>query len=119
MKWIIGFLGLAFLGFGGWAALDPASFPASKFPPLNPHLTHDIGATFLAFGVGLLIAAAVPSWRVPMLTLAAVWNAFHLVSHIVDVDRATSPAHGIAPVIQLSVLTVVLALLAWRSHQQQ
>lgn len=119
MKWIIGLFGIGHLAFGGWAAIDPASFPASEFPPLNPHLTHDIAAAFLAFGTGLLIAAVVPSWRVPVLTLAAVWNAFHLVSHVVDVDRATSPAHGIAPIIQLAVITAVLAALAWRSRLKQ
>jgi uncharacterized membrane protein len=117
MTWLIALFGLGFTAFGGWAALDPASFPAADFPPLNEHLTHDIAATFLTFGIALLIAARVASWRFPVLATAAIWNGLHLVSHIVDVDRATTREIGVTTAIELVVVTAVLALLAWRSRR--
>ena len=116
MKWLIALLGLVFTAFGGWAAVDPASFPAKEFPPLNEHLIHDTAAAFLSFGIGLLIAAWVTSWRTPVLALAALWNAFHAVSHIVDVDRAATREAGVRAAVEISALAVVLALLAWRAR---
>lgn len=116
MKWLIALLGLVFTAFGGWAAVDPASFPAKNFPPLNEHLIHDTAAVFLTFGIGLLIAAQVTSWRTPVLTLGALWNAFHAVSHVVDIDRAATREAGVTAAVEISALTVVLALLAWWSR---
>jgi hypothetical protein len=113
MTWLIALLGLGFTGFGGWAALAPASFPAAEFPPFNEHLIHDVAATFLSFGVGLLIAARVVSWRFPMLALAAIWNGFHAISHIVDLDRGSSREVGVTALIELLVVTAVLAVMTW------
>jgi hypothetical protein len=58
----------------------------------------------------------VTSWRTPVLTLAALWNAFHAVSHIVDVDRAATRDAGVTAAVEVSALAVVLAMLAWRSR---
>ena len=115
MKWLIALLGLVATALGGWLAVDPASSPAGHFPPLNEHLIHDSAAAFLAFGVALLIAAWVPSWRTPVLAVATLWNGLHLISHIVDVDRASTRADGVTAIVELGALTVVLAALAWRS----
>jgi hypothetical protein len=116
MKWLIGLLGVFLLAFGGWAAVDPASFPAKEFPPLNEHLTHDLAAVFLAFGLGLVVAAwLVPSWRTPVLAVTAAWSAFHAISHVADLDRATTQAAGVSALIQTTALAVLFALLAWRS----
>ena len=46
--------------------------------------------------------------------MAAVWNGLHAVSHVVDVDRASSHQVGVTTVIELVVVTAALALLAWR-----
>jgi hypothetical protein len=116
MTWIIGLLGLLSTALGGWLAVDPESSPAAAFPPLNEHLIHDSAAAFLAFGIGLLIAARLPAWRFPVLTLAALWNGLHTVSHIVDVDRAETRSHGVTTAVELAVLTLVLAALAWRAR---
>ena len=115
---LITVLGLGFTAFGGWAAFDPASFPAADFPPFNVHLIHDVAATFAAFGLGLLIAAGRPTWRTPVLTLAALWNGLHLISHIVDVDRAATERAGVSPIVELAVATAVLALLAWHCRMR-
>lgn len=116
MTWLIALLGLATTALGGWLAVDPESSPASAFPPLNEHLIHDSAAAFLAFGIGLLIAARLPAWRFPVLALAALWNGLHTVSHVVDVDRAATRDHGVTVAIELAALTVVLAALAWRAR---
>lgn len=117
MKWLIALLGLVATALGGWLALDPASSPAAHFPPLNEHLIHDSAAAFLAFGIALLIAARVESWRFPVLAVAALWNGLHLISHIVDVDRAATRADGVTAIVELGALTVVLAALAWKSRR--
>src|SRR5690349_3824302 len=116
MKWLIALLGLVATALGAWLALDPKSSPAAHFPPLNEHLIHDSAAAFLAFGIALLIAARVESWRFPVLAVAALWNGLHLVSHIVDVDRAATRADGVTAIVELGALTVVLAALAWKSR---
>ena len=116
MTWLITLLGLATTALGGWLAVDPESSPAAAFPPLNEHLIHDSAAAFLAFGIGLLIAARLPAWRFPVLALAALWNGLHTVSHIVDVNSAETRRHGVTAVVELAALTVVLAALAWRAR---
>lgn len=116
MTWLIALLGLATTALGGWLAVDPESSPAAAFPPLNEHLIHDSAAAFLAFGIGLLIAARLPAWRFPVLALAALWNGLHTVSHIVDVNSAETRTAGVTAVAELAALTVVLAVLAWWSR---
>ena len=120
MTWLIALLGLTATALGGWLAVDPESSPAAAFPPLNEHLIHDSAAAFLAFGIGLLIAARMPAWRVPVLALAALWNGLHTVSHIVDVDSAETTTAGVTAVVELAVLTVALAVLAlWSSRSSR
>ena len=116
MTWLIALLGLVASALGAWLAVDPESSPAAAFPPLNEHLIHDSAAAFLAFGIGLLIAARLPAWRFPVLSLAALWNGLHTVSHIIDVDSAETREAGVTAVVELAALTVALAFLAWKSR---
>jgi len=116
MTWLIALLGVVATAIGGWLAVDPETSPAAAFPPLNEHLIHDSAAAFLAFGIGLLLAARVPTYRFPVLALAALWNGLHTVSHIVDVGSAETQKAGIAAIVELAALTLVLALLAWKSR---
>ena len=108
--------GLGFTAMGLWAAADPRSFTdvVADFGAYNPHLIHDYAAASLAFGVGLLAAARLVAWRVPVLALAVLWNGFHAVSHIADVEHAASRAVGIIDAVGLVVLTGLLAV-AWHS----
>ncbi|MFL6088629.1 MAG: hypothetical protein ACJ71Z_00630 [Aeromicrobium sp.] len=115
MTWLVALFGIGFTAFGGWAAIDPASFPAAEFPPYNQHFIHDVAATFLAFGIGLLASVRTTAWRTPVLALAAVWNALHAVSHVIDVGRASTQAAGVHAVIELVMVTVALVALAWLS----
>lgn len=116
MKWLIALVGLVATAFGLWFAVDPASSPAADFPPVNVHLIHDLGAPFLAYGLALLAAAfVVPSWRTPLLSFGAVWNAFHVVSHVVDFDRADTHGASVTALVETVAFSLVLGLLAWRS----
>lgn len=119
MSLLLVLFGLGFTSMGLWAAADPRSFTdvVADYGAYNPHLIHDYAAASLAFGIGLLVAARVASWRVPALALAVLWNGFHAVSHLVDVEHAASRELGILEAIGLVVLTGLLAL-AWRSAKQ-
>jgi hypothetical protein len=120
MTWLIALLGLTATALGGWLAVDPESSPAAAFPPLNEHLIHDSAAAFLAFGIGLLIAARLPAWRLPVLALAALWSGLHTIAHIVDVNSAETRTAGVTAVVELAVLTVALAALAlWSSRSSR
>jgi hypothetical protein len=120
MTWLIALLGLATTALGGWLAVDPESSPAAAFPPLNEHLIHDSAAAFLAFGIGLLLAARVPAWRFPVLTLAALWTGLHTVAHVVDVGSAETKTAGVTAVVELAAMTIALAALAlWSSRSSR
>lgn len=62
---VSGILGGAFVALALWAAMHPPSFTSvlADFGPLNAHLIHDFAAASGAFGVGLIVAWRVPSWR--------------------------------------------------------
>lgn len=107
-------LGGVFVMLAVWAAAHPRSFAAAlaDFGPFNAHLVHDFAASSAAFGVGLVVAGRVPGWRTPMLTLAALWNGFHAVSHVIDVADAGSVVVGWAEVLLLVAGTALLAFLA-------
>lgn len=111
--------GLGFTAMGLWAAADPRSFTdlVADYGAYNPHLIHDYAAASLAFGIGLLVAARVPAWRVPVLALAVLWNGFHAVSHLADVEHASSRNLGIIEAAGLVVLTGLLAV-AWRAARR-
>jgi len=97
-----------------WAAFWPANFADSiaDFGPYNEHFVHDFAAFAATLATGLFIAVTRPTWRTPTLTLAAIWNGYHGISHIVDVDDAHPHALGPTIAIALAVVTAVLAVLA-------
>lgn len=107
-------LGTVYVGLGAWAAVAPALFTTTfaDFGPYNPHLIHDTAAVYLAFGIGLILAARYASWRVPILALAATWNGLHTVSHVVDINDAATRLMGVSEVIILGVTTLGFAWLA-------
>src|SRR4051794_30059625 len=95
----VGLLLLAALNlwWGAWARVAPRglfdTFPGwgphwtAAYPPYNEHLVSDLGATFLALGVLLGIAAFSPvAVRRAVLAGVVVFNLLHLQFH------ATHPA---------------------------
>ncbi|HJQ43729.1 MAG TPA: hypothetical protein VJ831_11635 [Jatrophihabitantaceae bacterium] len=97
-----------------WAAFAPANFAdtIADFGPYNEHFVHDFAAFAATLATGLFIAVRIPQWRTPVLTLAAIWNGYHGVSHVVDIGDAHPHALGPTIAIALAVVTGVLAFLA-------
>jgi hypothetical protein len=86
-------LGLLNLAWGVWATAAPRhffdTFPGlgerwtAAYPPYNPHLVSDLGATFTALGVLLSLAAVLRNRRVTWVVLTGVlaFNVLHLGFH--------------------------------------
>ncbi len=99
------------------ALLAPETFfeQIGTYGARNDHYTGDAGAYLTAFGVALLIAAARPAWRVPLLLLGAGWYGLHALNHLFDIGEARSDARGIADTALIAlgaVLHLYLARLA-------
>jgi len=99
---------------GVLALLAPATFfeQIGRYAPENLHYVGDVGAFSAAFGAALLLAAARPAWRVPLLVLGAGWYALHALNHLFDVDEARSQARGIADTVALAAGAALHAALA-------
>lgn len=122
-RWRIALTGLGglYLALGGWAAADSSSFGTivAPFGPANPHLIHDFAACAVTFGLGLLVAARFRGWRTPALTLTAIWNGAHAISHFTDIADAHPAFVGpieAALLVVASVLFATLALLSYRGE---
>lgn len=120
----LGSVGLANVVTGLTALLTPRAF-FDDFPfgagwvgllaPFNEHLTSDVGAFFLAFGL-LLGWAAYTLERALVLPLCAAWSVFslaHLAFHATRMDRfATTDAIvqtiGLAAVLAPGIVAVVV-----------
>lgn len=118
--WTTCVLGVIFVALGAWAAFDATSFAhvVANFGDYNAHLVHDFAACSTTFGTGLLIGWRVQPWRVPALTLAALWNGLHAISHILDVDAAQPAAVGPLEAGLLVAVTATLAACAIGEHRQ-
>jgi hypothetical protein len=106
-------LGLAQLGLGLWMAAAPESFydAIGGFGAFNDHYVRDVATFYLALGVGLVVAWRRPAWRVPVLTVAVLQYAFHVVNHLVDVGDAEPGWVGPVDAIALALGTAAFALL--------
>jgi hypothetical protein len=83
-----------------------------RYPPQNDHYIGDVGAFSVAAGVGVLISAWRPSWRVPLLSVGAVWYGVHSLNHLFDIDEARSDARGIFDTVALALAALGSAVLA-------
>lgn len=104
------------MGGGGYLVVPHL---IANFGPENAHLVHDFAACSATFGLGLLIAARRPDWRAPVLTLAAIWNALHAISHVVDAGSATPAVVGPVEAVLLIGVSGVLAVLARRFPKER
>ncbi len=59
--------------------------------PFNGHFVRDIGATYVACGLGLAWFAWRPAQGWPAMTVAAIWLTLHAVIHIYDATCGSSP----------------------------
>lgn len=99
---------------GAWMLVAPGSFfdAVGPFGDRNDHYIRDAATWSLALGVLCLLAAARPSWRLPVLALAALQAGMHGVNHVLDADLADPAWVGTFDAISLLVLTGLLAVLA-------
>src|SRR5918995_2051738 len=103
------------LATGLFAAIAPGTFfeEIGPYGAENGHYVCDLAAFYLAAGLGLVIAAGRPSWRVPMLAIAAVWWALHALNHLGDIGEASSDGKGIADTVLIALGAAAIGYLAW------
>ena len=105
LRGILLFLGAYHVVFGLLGLIAPGTFfeEIGRYGIENLHYVGDVGAFYLAAGVGLLIAAERPGWRVPLLVVGALWYAAHAANHAFDVDEARSDARGAFDTVALAL----------------
>jgi hypothetical protein len=108
-------LGLSQLVLAAWQIVSPGSFYDSiaGFGTQNDHYIRDAATFPLAIGIGLLVVVGRPSWRFPVLLVAAVWYLAHAVNHLFDIGDADPSWVGPA---DFFVLALTGALLAWLTY---
>jgi hypothetical protein len=115
LRTAVGALGAFHVFLGGWQFFGAGSFfeHVGRYGPENTHYVGDVGSFTLALGIALLLAAGRPSWRAPILYLAALWYAFHAVNHLFDIDEnRISDARGTLDTVLLAIGAVLLGWLA-------
>jgi hypothetical protein len=111
---VLALLGAINAALGALALIAPDTFfdQIGKYGVENSHYVGDVGAFTLAYGLGLLVAIRVPSWRVPVLALGAIWFGFHALNHAFDTGEARSEARGWGDTIAIAAGGLLLAYLA-------
>jgi hypothetical protein len=109
---LIVLLGLSQIAIGCWMVFATDSFgeAVAAFDGYNAHDLRDFATHYLALGMVLLIAAARPAWRFPVLVFATLATAFHTINHAIDVGD--SDPGWLGPV-DLVALLLATALYAW------
>jgi hypothetical protein len=91
--WVLTIVGALTLGNALWMLAGPlhwyTDLPAAvpDTGPFNPHFVRDIGCAFLATGCALIWAAFVPRFRIPLVSIAALFLAAHAILHVYDTLR--------------------------------
>jgi hypothetical protein len=121
-------LGLPQLAIGVWALISPhgwfVTFPGDghhwlpAYGPYNSHLATDVGASFLALGVVLVLAAV---WLGRRLVQAALigylaYEVPHFVYHLANDHRLPGSDHATSDIsLGLSVLLALVLLTLTRA----
>ena len=94
--------------------LAPQSFfeQIGEYGVRNDHYIGDVGAFYLASAFGLAMAAMRPAWRVPILTVGAVWFGLHALNHLLDIGQASSDGRGLFDTVALALFAAGSAYLA-------
>ena len=114
-------LGASQIALFAWMVISPSSFfdAIASFGPQNDHYVRDAAMFPLAIGIGLLVSARRPSWRVPSLAIAAVWYLAHAVNHLIDIGDADPGWIGpfdFVVILLTGLLLGWLAIAAARLH---
>jgi len=93
--WIVLVFGLGSIGNALWMLAGPmhwyTDLPAAvpDTGPFNPHFVRDIGCAFLTAGVSLVWAFFSPRFRLPLVSIAALFLFAHAVLHAHDTLTGT------------------------------
>jgi len=89
-RWIILVVGLGSIANALWMLAGPmhwyTDLPAAvpDTGPFNPHFVRDIGCAFLATGAALVWAYFSPRFRLPLVTIGALFLFAHALLHAYD-----------------------------------
>ena len=95
------------VGIGGFAAPHQMYDIVVRFGGVNDHFTRDVATLYVVFGLTMLIASRVRSWRLPVLSLAVFQNGLFAISPLMTVNRSFS----LVGVVDLALLFASLVLL--------
>jgi hypothetical protein len=111
---VLALIGATNAAVGALALIAPDTFfdQIGKYGVENSHYVGDVGAFVLAFGIAVLISIRLPSWRVPVLGLGAIYYGLHALNHVFDTGEARSEARGWFDAIYIALGAVLLAYLA-------
>jgi len=90
LLWIVLLIGVGSIANALWMLAGPmhwyTDLPAAvpDTGPFNPHFVRDIGCAFLAAGASLVWAFFSPRFRLPLVSIAAVFLAAHAILHAYD-----------------------------------
>jgi hypothetical protein len=117
--WFLVVSGVYHVALGLLQFLDPGTFfeEIGNYGTENTHYVGDVAAFTLATGIALLLAARFVGWRVPVLTLIAVWYGLHAINHALDVDEARSVARGWLDTGLIALGAVASGYLAWAASR--
>jgi hypothetical protein len=117
LRWTLIATGAYHVATGFLAMVAPDTFfdDIGRYGIENSHYVGDVGAFVLAAGVALLIAAARPDWRVPVLSFLTLWYGLHAINHAFDTGEARSDARGWLDTGLIAFGAAFAAYLAWVS----
>lgn len=100
-----------------WYTDLPAAVPDTG--PFNPHFVRDIGCAFLATGVALVWAFFSPRFRLPLVSVGALFLAAHAILHAYDTLRgALGHDHWLLDLPGVYLPGVLLPIFAYRLAQK-
>ena len=113
--------GALHLASGLFMALAPRAFydQVGTFPPFNAHYLRDLATWYVAFGVALLLAVRRPAWQLPLLALAVLQYALHVVNHLVDIGDPEPAWKGPVTAVALALIGGLLAWMGRRASEPQ
>jgi hypothetical protein len=112
-------VGAYHVALGALMVAAPRTFfdEVGPYPPYNDHYIRDTATIYLALGAVLMIAAARRSWQVPLLVLALVQYALHVLNHVWDVSDTDPAWLGPANLVTLTLIAAALWWLLRRAKQ--
>jgi hypothetical protein len=122
--WALVVFGLGNLANAGWMLADPAGWYAglpAAVPdtgPLNTHFVRDIGSAFAVMGAALLVAAARPALRVPMLAAVSLFYVLHALVHVTDtIAGRLPPSHWAIDMPGVYVPALLMLAVTWAASR--